>query len=129
MPIEYEIDHDRRLVRARGVGKLTDQDIFEYQRTVWGRADIAGYGELIDMSDVTTIALPSVDRVQDLATLSASMDHSGDKSKLAIVAPEDLAFGLGRMYQVHRHADGRSTKEVGVFRSVGGALAFLGLDV
>jgi hypothetical protein len=39
MPIEFEIDHDRRLVLARGHGVLIDSDVFGYQRA---RSDVPG---------------------------------------------------------------------------------------
>ena len=125
MPIDYEIDHDRRLVIARGRGTLTDEDVFSYQRSVWSRSDVAGYDELIDMSGVERIELPPGDRVADLAKYAAAMDRDARASKLAIIAPKDLAFGLGRMYQAHRGLEHRSTKNVGVFRSQEEALAFL----
>jgi hypothetical protein len=127
MPIEYRIDHPRRLVRAQGRGVLSHQDVFEYQRAVWSRTELAGYDELMDMRAVERIALPSAHGVEELAALSASMDDRR-ASKFAIVAPQDLAFGLGRMYQTYRSLDESSTKEVGVFRTLGEALAFLGIE-
>ena len=63
MPIEYRIDHDRKLVVAKGRGTVTDPDVFGYQREVWSRDDVAGYDELIDMSEVEHIAVQSVNRV------------------------------------------------------------------
>jgi hypothetical protein len=86
---------------------------------------VAGYDELIDMRDVERIELPSPDRVMDLARYSARMEGSTLPSKLAIIAPKDLAFGLGRMYQAQRGLEHRSTKQVGVFRSLEEALGFL----
>ena len=127
MPIEYRIDHDRKLVVAKGRGTVTDPDVFGYQRDVWSRNDVAGYDELIDMSEVEHIAVPSVNRVCELASLSATMDAVSPASKLAIIAPENLAFGLGRMYATYRELDPRSRKRVEVFRSVGEALVFLGV--
>ena len=47
---------------------------------------------------------------------------------LAVVASENTAFGLGRMFQAYRELDRRSTKEVGIFRTMEEALAFLSLD-
>jgi hypothetical protein len=127
MPIDYLIDHDRRFVQARGRGILTDADVFGYQHEVWSRPEVSGYDELVDMSEVEQIALPSVGRVRTLARLSATMDPSSPSSKLAIVAPEDLAFGLGCMYEAYREVNDQSTKRVGVFRSLADALTFLGL--
>jgi hypothetical protein len=127
MPIVYSIDHDRRLVLARGHGVFTDEDVFGYQCEVWSRSDVAGYNELIDMTGVERVVLQSVARVRELAGLSAHMDARTPASKLAIVAPDDLAYGLGRMYEVYRGLEPESTKQVSVFRSMADALAFLGL--
>lgn len=128
MPIEFSIDHEKRLVLAKGSGTLTDEDVFSYQREVWSRPEVAGYSELMDMSEVKQIALPSMDRVRDLAKLSASMDTEEVASKFAIVAPSDLAFGLGRMYEMYRDLQARSSKQVGVFRTRKEALEFLGME-
>jgi hypothetical protein len=128
MPFAYRVDHDARLVLAVGSGVITDADVFAYQKDVWSRPDVAGYDELIDMSLVTEIVVPSSDRVRDLAALSATMDDKSMTSKFAIVAPTDVAFGLGRMYQSYRALDRRSTKEVGVFRTMREALEFLRRD-
>jgi hypothetical protein len=127
MPLDYRIDHDRQVVFATGRGTLTDQDVFGYQLEVWSRPDVAGYDELVDMTDVEKVALPSGARLQQLAELSASMDEPAARSRLAIVAPEDFAYGLGRMYEAHRGLSAGSTKQVAVFRSWGAALAWLGL--
>ena len=130
MPITYYIDHPRKLVVARGTGVFTEADAFGYQRTVWSRADVQGYAEIVDMAAVTEIAVrdPAGPGVQALAMEAAGMDRSGTSSRFAIVAPDELAFGLGRMYAAYRGLDPRSTKEVGVFRTVADALEFLGID-
>jgi len=128
MPLVYRVDHDARIVLVLGSGTLTDTDIFSYQTAVWSRPEVAGYDELVDMSLVTEIVVPTKDRVRDLATLSATMDDKSTTSRFAIVAQTDVAFGLGRMYQTYRALDRRSTKEVGVFRTMREALAFLRRD-
>jgi hypothetical protein len=128
MPFEYTIDHDRKLVHARAVGKVAEQDVFGYQREVWSRADVAGYNELIDMSGAAKIEQPHTEQMQQLARLSASMDAPQLKSKLAIVAPQLLAFGLGRMYETFREMEELSTKEVRVFHNLDDAWKFLALD-
>jgi len=128
MPIVYDVDHGARVVVAIGRGILSDADVFGYQREAWSRADVEGYNELIDMRQVTQIAVPSADRVRDLAKLSAAMDPKDMPSRLAVVASENTAFGLGRMFQAYRELDRRSTKEAGIFRTMEEALAFLSLD-
>ena len=128
MTIIYRVDHDARVVIAVGRGTLADADVFGYQQEVWSRADVAGYDELIDVTRVTQIALPNAGRVRDLAGLAAGMDDQASHSRLAIVASTDIAFGLGRMFQLHRELESQSTKEVGVFRTMAEALAFLRIN-
>jgi hypothetical protein len=124
MPIEYVIDHEKRLVKAGGHGTITGEEIFSYQREAWSRPDVAGYDELVDFTGVERIDSPSPEGVIQLARLSAGMD-APSASRFAIVAPRDLAFGLGRMYQAFRGLEPGSTKEVRVFRTLAGALAYL----
>jgi hypothetical protein len=128
MPIAWRLDATHRLITAAGHGVLTDDDVFGYQREAWSRPEVLGYDELIDMTRVTEIVMPSRERVRDLAALAAAMDGAAPASRLAIVAPLNLAFGLGRMFQAYRELDPRSTKKVGVFRTLDEALAFLRLD-
>jgi len=128
IPLEHQIDHRLRVVVARATGTLTDDEVFAYQRDVWSRSDVAGYDELIDMTHVEHVAVPSPERVVQLASVSAGMDVREPTTRLAIVAPHDFEFGLGRMYAAHREMDGRSTRRVSVFRTRPEALAWLGLD-
>ncbi|HEY3215035.1 MAG TPA: hypothetical protein VGK93_00945 [Candidatus Eisenbacteria bacterium] len=126
--MSYRVDHGLRLVHAVGRGTLTDSEVFGYQREVWGRPDVSGYKELVDMTQVSTIAVPSPARVRDLAELAAGMDEPSKSSKFAIVAPSDVAFGLGRMFESYRSEMQKGTKEVAVFRTMEEALAFLEIE-
>jgi hypothetical protein len=129
MPIDYRVDHSRRLVIARGSGTVTDSDVFGYQRKAWSRADVAGYDELVDMSGVEAIAGPIPgSRLRQLAAESAATDPPGGAARFALVAPEPFAFGLGRLYQAYRDLQPRGTKEVAVFRTLREALAYLGIE-
>jgi len=58
---------------------------------------------------------------------SAEMDKPGSSLRLAIVAPGDFAFGLGRMYSAYREMNAQSTKQVAVLRALPRALGWLGL--
>jgi hypothetical protein len=127
MPIDYSIDVARRLVSAKGRGILTKDEVTAYQREVWSRPEVAGFNELMDMTNVEMHDPPSAEYLRQLAALSASMDLLSPKSKFAIVAPQLLAFGLGRMYEAYRDTEPLSTKEVAVFRTMPEALAFLGI--
>jgi len=128
MPIDYVIDHEHRVVRARVSGVMSDDDVFTYQSTVWSRPDVLGYDELVDMSEVRHIALPSVKRVRDLANLSVTKDHPDRESRFAIVAPGQVSYILARLYKAIRGATPGSRRQVGVFYTLPEALRFLGLE-
>lgn len=128
MPLVYRIDRDAKVVVAAGYGTLTEADVFGYERQTGARSDMIGYDELIDMSSVTDIDVPSAERVEDLASEAARRDAVDGPAKVAIVAPGELAFGLSRLFQVSRRVEPGSTKNVGVFRTMDAALEFLGID-
>jgi len=127
VPITYRIDYERRIVLARGYGIFTDEDAFNYQREVWSGKDISGFNELIDMTHVSEIAAPSTQRIQDLASVAALMDLVSAPSRFAIVAPSDRTYALARAYRAYRDREPRSTKDVGVFRTLAEAFAYLGI--
>jgi hypothetical protein len=130
LPITYEIDHDRKLVRARVSGTLTRDDAFQYQQHVWSLPEVRGYNQLIDASDMghVDIPFPSADAMRELSSLAASMDDPNLKTRFAIVATSAFAYGLARMYATYRALDTRSTRAVSVFRSVEDALEWLETD-
>jgi hypothetical protein len=128
MPIEYRIDHDRRVVIAVGKGALTSEDFFGYKREAWTQAGVPGYDELMDLTLVTEIVDPSVEEIRKLVRLAASMDPPETPSRFAIAAPKEILFGLGRMYEAYRSLEPGSTKTVTVFRTLPEAMAFLGLE-
>jgi hypothetical protein len=128
MPIRFRVDPESRLVVAVAHGVLTDADVFGYQREVWSRPDVVGYDEFMDTTGVTSVALPSPDRVRELAVASAAMDDPARPAKIAVVATTALTFGLGRMFQAQRELTPGSAKQVGIFRTREEAAAFLGLE-
>ena len=124
MPIRYQIDDEHRLVLTSGHGVLTDQEVFEYKQSVWSHAHLAGYDELVDMTHVERIDVPSTERLRELARLSAAMDVP-IPSRVAIVANDLVTTGIARMYEMLRGLDPRSTRDVSVFRSVEEAVLWL----
>ncbi len=127
MPITYKIYHDQQLVVAWCRGHLIGEEFFEYQQAAWSRPEISGYHELVDLSEVAELVAPNVNRLRQLADLSASMDHPGKASRFAIVAVTELQFAMGRMYTAWRNSDHRTSKQAQVFRSLPEALEWLGL--
>ena len=126
MPLEYRIDRERRVVFATAARTLSDEDLFVYQREVWSRSDLTGYDEVVDLGQVEGFVQASGDRVRALAELASAMDEPGaSSSKVAIVAPQDLAYGFARMFETYRTLNQSGSKVVSVFRSMQAALDWL----
>ena len=125
MPIEVRLDLEHRWVVAEGHGTVSMEEMLRYQQDVWSRPDVAGWDELVDMSDVREAIAPTAARMQELAARAVSMDHACGRSRLAIVAPQQEFFGLARMYEAYRGLAARSTKQVVVFRDRAEATAWL----
>ena len=129
MPLEYRIDRERRVVFATASRTLSDEDVFTYQREAWSRSDLAGYDEVVDLGLVEDLVMASGDRVRALAELASAMEVPGaSSSKLAIVAPQDLAYGFARMFETYRTMNQGGAKLVSVFRSMQAALDWLGAE-
>lgn len=125
MPIDVKIDSERRLVVATPRGTLTHADLVGYQKSVWTRPELAGFHELVDMTQVEKVDFVSPEWVGEIASLAAGMDAPGTPTRMAIVAVNEFHVGLAEMYRTLRTADPRSNREVRVFAAAAEALAWL----
>jgi len=128
MPLDYRIDRERRVVFATATRTLSDEDVSAYQREIWSGGDLAGYDEIVDLGPAEELVMSSGDSVRALADLATAMDVPGASSRLAIVAPHDLAYGFARMFETYRTMNQSGAKIVSVFRSMQAALHWLGLE-
>ena len=48
MPIDYRIDQDQNRVYASAHGTMTTEQLFDYQKKVWSKKEVAGMDELVD---------------------------------------------------------------------------------
>ena len=125
MPIEYHIDHGRRLVLTSASGKLTEEDIYNYRRNVWSLPDVRGFNELVDARKVEEILLITVEKMSELIKLSIYMDDKANSTKLAIVTSDTFLHGMGGLYEAFRNENPMSTKKVSVFRSMQEAIDWI----
>lgn len=124
MPIDYTIDAQRRLVLAVGRGTFTEEDLLAYRREVGTRADLKGFNELVDMSQVEHVEWGSALKVRSIAGGAAEMD-SDIPTKFAIVAVSEITIKLAHMYKAFRETHPRNTRELRVFPTADAALAWL----
>lgn len=128
MPLCHYIDHARRLVYVRLTGRVTVAEVFAYERDVMSRPDVSGYDELVDTTAVEEFPGLSAGEMRVLAARAARNDAAPEApGRIAVLAPQDYYFGLGRMYQAFRELAPGSAKELGVFRTAERAREFLGL--
>jgi hypothetical protein len=124
MPMTYTIDAPRQLVRATGSGVLTDDDVMNHRQALaTDPAFTAGMRELSDICAVTDFQVTPAG-VRIMVAADVKMVPSGGMHKLAVVAEENVAYGMSRMYQTFGEPNIRS---VGVFRNIKEAEAWLGI--
>jgi len=122
MPISYRIDADARLVRTVADGVLTDAELLAHKAQLAADpAFQAGMHQLSDVRGVERLDV-SADGVRSFVAHDAQHVERFAGHRMAIVASEAVVFGMARMYQT------MSSVDVGVFRNIEDALAFLGKE-
>lgn len=120
MPADFRIEREHRLVRTRAWGVLTDAETrAHYVDIARNPAFEKGFSLLCDLRGVTHIEAAS-HTLRDLARFSTFARGT----RRAFVVSQDEHFGLARMLQAFCELEGA---EVGVFRSLPEAHAWLGL--
>ena len=114
MAVSCKIVHGRRRVVGLASGTLDDNDLFAFQQQTGALPD---YDAIFDGSAVVDLKDVNLFNLKRLAEVAAATDIPGQKGKLAIVAPRDLFFGLGRMYESFREDNPRTCRKVGVFHT------------
>jgi hypothetical protein len=126
MPVSYEIFKEMKLIVSHQTGHTDDDEIMRVYKAMYADPDFdPSYDKLIDLREADS-------RGRDPDVLEI-MAHFADekyseiqtKPKVAIIAPKDLTFGFGRMY------DGMSAKtgeDLQVFRTAADACNWLEID-
>jgi hypothetical protein len=121
MPVTYEIDKSRGIIRTRCVGDVVFEDIVEHFRTLVNDPDCPDRLDVVlDLSGQTT--LPDSGKLRGVTHEIAKIRDRVRFDACAIVAPSDALFGLLRMFEVFAQEQFRATR---VFRASGEAEAWL----
>lgn len=122
MPISYEIDKASGLLWAKGVGAITEADIAAFVDALAADPEyVHRRASLVDFSEAR-FEVPS-DRIHELASLHEKLLACVDPpTRVAVVVPGDVSFGLARMYEHYRSLSGA---EVVPFRDEASAMAWL----
>jgi len=121
MGIDYQIDAGRSLIHTRCVGEVTPAEVTAHFRTLAADPGVGGALDvLLDFRDLTTF--PSSDQVQSIAYEIRNLLPKITWRHCAVVAPRDVTFGIGRMFEMLSEQYFRATM---VFRQLAEAERWL----
>ena len=125
MPIEYRIDPQARVVYTTASGTLDDAQLLEHKKKL--TSDPGFHPGMVELSDVRGIEKLDVttDGIRHFALKDQRDKGKLRDYKLAIVASEDVVYGMARMYQANT---AMNVPNVRVFRDISEAKDWLGLD-
>jgi hypothetical protein len=116
MPATYKIDQENRLVLSTAWGTFSFSDALAHKEKLLSDPDFEPtYSQISDFTQVTEVAL-SNDEIRSFAEFTVF----SPQSRRAIIAPEDVKFGMARMFATLREL--RGEKGIGVFRTLEEAL-------
>jgi hypothetical protein len=116
MPSFYKIDKERRLVLTTVSGVFLPADAISHQQKLGKDPDFdSSFSQIADFTHVTQFEFSGED-VRQFAQRSIFSPNS----RRALIVPNEVAFGLGRMYEILRGLEGE--KGIRVFRTLEEAL-------
>jgi len=116
MPVFYKIETERRLVLSTASGALSQADVLAHQQKLLNDPDFdPTFSQIADFRQVTSFDL-SADEIRFLAQRSIFSPHA----RRALIAPNDLGYGLARMFEMLRESQGDQATRV--FRTLEEAL-------
>ena len=122
MPFEFELDSVERVVRSRGWGVFTDDDLLNHLERM---RELFADGTL-DSTWVQVADLGAVESFHDVSSevlcRQARLNPWPKGSLRAVIAPMDIGFGLGRMYEALCDDKGENVR---IVRSEAEALAWI----
>ena len=114
MPIEYEVDRARKLIRTRCVGATVLSQVLQHFADL--RADTSlpvQLHVLLDLSELSTA--PDRERLRAVVHEVKALGSDRRWGALAIVARSDLLFGMSRIFGIFVEDSFTNT---GVFRKI-----------
>ena len=121
MAIEYEIDQSLRLIRTTCRGVVRFADVVAHFGELRTHPELPeGPDVLLDFTELETF--PDSEHIRSVALEVRSLQPSIKCRNCALVCPSDLAFGIGRMFEMATETYFRA---VMVFRKAEEAEAWL----
>jgi hypothetical protein len=98
MPVTYEIDADRGLIRTRCIGKTTLREVIAHFAELRSMTSLPQPLDVqLDFTELT--ALPNLDQLEIAADSTASLTPTLKWGVLAIVVRDQLVYDTSRIYE------------------------------
>lgn len=125
----YQVDIDVRRQRVESIwcGAVDEAMLFGYIDEVWRDPEYRGFDELINFLAVSSVDLPNAS-IAELAAYSRQFDNPDFPARSALVAGDDLVFGLSRMFASTRAAGEEDRRDFQVFGNLDAARSWLAED-
>ena len=124
MPLQFSLEPDRPYFLTRFIDQVDDGQMFDYYGQLYSRPELTPVkAELVDLSEAD-LRQVSASALADLAEMmEEEFQRLGVESvKTAIYGPDDMPFGLSRIYQAWSES---SPELVRVFRDKNEAIEWL----
>lgn len=127
MAHHYAFHPEYNLVLTTFSGDVTREDFVALYRALYGDPDyVPGMDELADLTRATRFGPRGAELWEVLDLMSSRYRSAPDvTSRTAIIAPADVHYGIGRMYEA---IASETPEEVSVFRDAGEAVRWLRPD-
>jgi hypothetical protein len=125
MPISYHLRPEEKLVVLIHDGFVTNGEFKSFYKSLYedNQFDLS-FNMLVDLRQAES-SVRSAETLQESAEfMKRQYESTTATPKVAVVAPEDISFGLARMYEAFSE---EVPWEFEVFRATDAALAWLGL--
>jgi len=123
--ITFVISTEKRIRIACYNGIVDDRLLLDtYSRLITGQDFDPTLDDIVDLRNVSDFKI-TYHGIHQLAAMLAELDILGFRTRVAIVATIDVAFGLGRMYELMRDTARSATEDVCIFREYDEALRWL----
>jgi hypothetical protein len=102
MPLSYEIEEDRNLLKVIGEDRVTLDDVLAQQRELQNEPRLkAGVRCLVDLTRMSDLGLSGRDTFR-LAQAREKFPYLAMQARTAIVVKDAIHFAMARMYALSR---------------------------
>jgi hypothetical protein len=121
MPITVDTDPERDLTIFKATGLIEFEEVLFALKAFYD--DEPTPNMLIDLAELPTIQISSKE-IQELAVFQPRFEGNRAPGKTAILATDDLHFGMARMFEAQSKIHG-ATHAVMTFKDLGSAISWL----